>query len=312
MPALLSVLVLSLSLAAGGCGSAPSNANGNGQGQSGASATPAKNMTIKIGSKQFTEQMILGQILAQLLEANGYKVKTYFGLGGTNIAHQALVSGKIDLYPEYTGTGLVDILKDPPQNDPAKVYETVKKAYQEKWNLDWLKPYGFDNTYAIAVSKKEAEKGITTISDLAKQKNVRMAMYPEFEGREDGYKGLQKVYGLNIAPANIKHLETAVAYQAINSGSIDATVCFSTDGLLKKYNLTVLKDNKNFFPPYYAATVVRADLLKKDPHIKSVLNELAGKLPNDVMMDLNYQVDVQQKSPEVVAKGFLKSAGLVK
>ncbi|MGF7397766.1 glycine betaine ABC transporter substrate-binding protein [Thermoanaerobacterium thermosaccharolyticum] len=269
--------------------------------------------TVVIGSKNFTEQIIMGNMLATLIEKNtNLKVVRKLNLGGTDVAFNALKSGDIDVYVEYTGTGLVNILKEPTQNNSDAVYNEVKKDFKEKYNLDWLEPIGFNNTFTLAISPSVEEKyHPKTISDLKKiSSNLVLGSTMEFTERPDGYPGLKKTY--NIKFKSVKGMDSGLRYPAIEKGDVDVIDAFSTDGMLKAYNLTVLKDDKNFFPPYYAAPLVRDDTLKKYPELKDVLNKLAGQINDETMRELNYKVDKLGEDPKTVADGFLKSKGLIK
>jgi len=269
--------------------------------------------TVVIGSKNFTEQIIMGNMLATLVEKNtDLKVDRKLNLGGTDVAFNALKSGDIDMYVEYTGTGLVNILKKPTQNNSDAVYNEVKKDFKEKYNLDWLEPIGFNNTYTLAISPSVEEKyHPKTISDLKKiSSNLVLGSTMEFTERPDGYPGLKKTY--NIKFKSVKGMDSGLRYPAIEKGDVDVIDAFSTDGMLKAYNLTVLKDDKNFFPPYYAAPLVRDDTLKKYPELKDVLNKLAGQINDETMRELNYKVDKLGEDPKTVADDFLKSKGLIK
>lgn len=269
--------------------------------------------TVVIGSKNFTEQIIMGNMLATLIEKNtDLKVDRKLNLGGTDVAFNALKSGDIDMYVEYTGTGLVNILKKPAQNNSDAVYNEVKKDFKEKYNLDWLEPIGFNNTYTLAVSPSVEEKyHPKTISDLKKiSSNLVLGCTMEFTERPDGYPGLKKTYDIEFK--SVKGMDSGLRYPAIEKGDVDVIDAFSTDGMLKAYNLTVLKDDKNFFPPYYAAPLVRDDTLKKHPELKDVLNKLAGQINDETMRELNYKVDKLGEDPKNVADDFLKSKGLIK
>ncbi|MBP2071650.1 glycine betaine ABC transporter substrate-binding protein [Thermoanaerobacterium butyriciformans] len=269
--------------------------------------------TVVIGSKNFTEQIIMGNMLATLIEKNtDLKVDRKLNLGGTDVAFNALKSGDIDMYVEYTGTGLVNILKKPTQNNSDAVYNEVKKDFKEKYNLDWLEPIGFNNTYTLAVSPSVEEKyHPKTISDLKKiSNNLVLGCTMEFTERPDGYPGLKKTYDIEFK--SVKGMDSGLRYPAIEKGDVDVIDAFSTDGMLKAYNLTVLEDDKNFFPPYYAAPLVRDDTLKKHPELKDVLNKLAGQINDETMRELNYKVDKLGEDPRTVADDFLKSKGLIK
>lgn len=268
---------------------------------------------IKIGSKDFTEQFILGEMYALVLENQGLKVQRKLNLGGTPVAQAGLTSGQIDLYPEYTGTGLLTILKLPVSSNQKQVFETVSKAYQEKFKLVWLEPAPMNNSQALAMTEAGVKKyGIKTISDLAKNASqLVMIGPPEFEGREDGLPGLQKAYG-NFKLKAYKGADPGLRYQALKDGQVDVVVAFGTDGELSAFNLVVLEDDKKLFPPYQVAPVVRQEILDKNPKIKEVLNALAPKLTNQTMQRLNYEVSGKKREPAEVAKDFLTKEGLFK
>ncbi|WXJ82343.1 Glycine betaine/carnitine/choline-binding protein OpuCC [Moorella humiferrea] len=268
--------------------------------------------TVVVGSKDFTENIILGEIMAQLIEAHmDLKVERKLNLGGTLVNFNALKKGDLDLYADYTGTGLVAILKKNVINDPQKAYDTVQKEYNEQFKLKWLKPFGFNNTYTLAVPEEVAQqRNLQKISDL---KNVASEMVlgaeQEFFNRPDGYDGLIATYGLNFKSA--KQMETGLKYEAIGNKMVDIIDAFSTDGQLITYNLKILEDDKHFFPPYFAAPLVRMDTLEKYPQLEEVLNKLAGQLNDDEMRQLNYQVDEEKKEVAQVARDFLKKKGLI-
>jgi osmoprotectant transport system substrate-binding protein/osmoprotectant transport system permease protein len=262
--------------------------------------------TIRIGSKNFTEQLILGEIMAQLIKQKTHlHVIRKFGLGGTMICHEALVHGEIDLYPEYTGTALTTILRRKVISNPDKVYQIVAEAYAKKFNLEWLKPFGFNNTYAITVRQREARRlHLKTISDLKPYAaKMRAGWTSEFSGRPDGYPGLQKCYGFKFG--SVRDLDTSLMYEAIAHDRVDVICAFSTDGRIAADHLQPLIDNRHFFPPYYAAPVIRKSVLKAHPELQSVLNLLAGKLSNKIMQHLNSEVDQQKRTPAAVAHDFL-------
>ncbi|AFV12211.1 glycine betaine/carnitine/choline-binding protein [Thermacetogenium phaeum DSM 12270] len=267
---------------------------------------------IVIASKQFAESYILAHMAAILLkEKAGLDVDTSkIGMGATELLHPALVSGQIDLYPEYTGTAWMVVLKQPVLHDREEIYNRVKEDYQDKFKIACLPPLGFQNTFAIAMPKEKAEElNITTISDLAKHPGLTLVGDSTTWTRPDVYPGLQKTYGLNLKK---KMVDTNFFYEALAQGQGDVTTCFSTDGRLKEYNFTVLQDDKNFFPPYDAMYVVRSEILKKHPEIEEkALKPLFGAIDEKTMIDLNYQVEVEKKDPAEVAREFLKSKGLI-
>ncbi|MDP3096570.1 MAG: glycine betaine ABC transporter substrate-binding protein [Syntrophales bacterium] len=276
--------------------------------------TPAATAQEKIlvGSKGFTEQVILGNMVSLLLESNGFKVDRKIGLGGTVICHEALVRGDISVYVEYTGTGLTTILKRAVLKDPEEVYQVVKKDYEDKFKLTWLKPWGFNNTYCIVMRKADAERlKVKKISDLKLLAgDLVFGGTIEFLARPDGVPGLVKHYGLKFKDQ--KGMDPGLVYKAIAENQVNVISGFATDGRIPAFNLVVLEDDLKFFPPYFAAPVVRMDLLTKAPKAADALNVLAGKISDDAMAALNYTVDGKKQEAEEVAKNFLKSQGLVK
>jgi osmoprotectant transport system substrate-binding protein len=281
------------------------------------SCTPAGNTStqpvIRVASKDFTEQFILGEMYAQLLESNGFKVERKLNLGGTPIAQKALESNEIDLYPEYTGTGLLTVLKLPVNTDPVAVYNTVKSEYANRFNLVWLDPAPMNNTQAVAMKRSKAQElGIETVSDLVAQaSNLVMVGPPEFQEREDGLPGMRQVYG-DFNFKEYKSVDPGLRYQAINEGQADVTVAFGTDGEIAAFDLVILRDDKGLWPPYQVAPVIRKEVLDANPKIAEILNGLAPFLTDEVMQKLNYEVSGKQREPADVAKEFLQQQGLIK
>lgn len=268
---------------------------------------------IVIGGKNYTEQTILVNMIGKMIEENtDLKVEIKPNLGGTSVMFSAIKAGELDIAVEYTGTALVNIMKKETLNDPDKVYQIVKDYYSKEYNIDWLKPLGFNNTYALAVKQDTAKKyNLETISDLAKiSNNLGFSCTMEFTNRPDTYKPLKDVYGVNFK--DISAVDGGLRYTAVEEKKADVLDAFSTDGLLKQFNLKVLKDDKKIFPPYYAAPIIRQDTLEKHPELKNILNKLEGKLNDEDMMELNYKVDSLGERPERVAEEFLKSKGLIK
>lgn len=272
--------------------------------------------TIKIGSKNFTEMYILGELYAQLLEANGFTVERKFDLGATPIAQAAITQGDIDLYPEYTSTGLLEVLQQEPISDTAKLLATLRSEYESKYQLTWLEPSAFNDTNTFAVTQDTATKlGLKTYSDLfAKAADVRLGGPPEYPERNDT-KNLEKIYGAQIASfKSYSQLGTgSLRYDALKSGDVDAIVAFGTDGRIRSDNLVILQDDKLAYPTYNVAPVIRQDALAKYPQVATILAQIGPLLTDSVMQDLNYQVDgPDAKEPAAVAKAFLQSSGLVK
>ncbi len=268
---------------------------------------------VVIASKPVTEQYILAEMLTLLIEEHtDIKVEKKLGIGGgTSNIHPAMLKGEIDIYPEYTGTGWLFVLKEELIADPDELYEAVKKQYEEEFGILWLDIYGFNDTYALAVKNEIAKKySLETYDDLAKVSNQLTfgAEYDFFE-REDGYNGLKDTYGLNFK--DTKEIDIGLKYEAIGSNQVDVINAFSTDGLLKEYDLKVLEDNKNFFPAYQAATLIREETLEKYPELRAVLDKLAGKISEDEMILLNFYVDKEKQDPKEVARDFLKEKGLI-
>ncbi len=277
-----------------------------------ASCGVGSSATINVGTKDFAEEYIVGNMYKLLLEDAGFKVNLKTDLP-TPAAQAAMVSKDLDLYPEYTGTGLVTVLKLPAQSDPAATYKAVADGYKQQFNFVWLDPAPMNNTNAFAMTQaRSTALGIKSLSDLAAKANqVVMIGTAECPEREDCLKGLMTAYG----PFKLKEYKAGdpgLRYQAINSGQADVTVAFSTDGEIAQYKLVVLKDDKGFFPNYALAPVVRQEVLDKNPKIKDALNKLAPKLTNEIMQGLNAQVTADKKEPAAVAKQFLQDQGLIK
>jgi len=271
-----------------------------------------KKETITIGGKDFTEQFIIVHLMADMIEdRTDLSVIRKENLGGTQVAFNALKSGNIDLYLDYTGTIYGDTLGYPPNSDMVEVYETSKNDLKELYDIDMLKQFNFNNTYVLSVKPETAEKyNLETISDLRNVADeLTIGATLEFLNREDGIIGLEKHYGFTFG--NQIGINGANKYLAIDNGETDITDAFSTDGLLKKFNLVMLDDDKNFFPPYYAVPILRSGLLEEYPEIEGVLEELGEVLTNEVMIELNYRVDELQQQPRKVAHDFLVEQGLI-
>lgn len=269
--------------------------------------------TIVVGSKNYSEQLVLGNILEQLIEdKTDINVETSLNLGGTQIAFNALKSGSIDLYVEYTGTAYVSLFNINDGNtNTEEVYNTVKDRFEKDLNLKLLKPIGFNNTYAMATTKEIAEKyNLTKVSDLQSISEKLLAGPTiEFANREDGLIGLNKAYDIKFK--DVKPVDGGLRYTALINGESDIIDAFTTDGLIDKFDLTILEDDKSFFPPYYAAPLIRMDTLEKYPELEEVLNMLAGKITDEKMRKVNYEVDVNGRDPKIVANEFLVNEGLI-
>jgi glycine betaine/choline ABC-type transport system substrate-binding protein len=261
---------------------------------------------IRIGSKNFTEQVLLGEMAAQALEAEGVRVDRRLDLGGTFVCHRALLAGELDLYPEYTGTAFTAILQQKPISDPARVRTEVAQEYARRFGLVWTAPLGFENTFAIVMRSAQASAlGITKISDLARHPELRPGFGYEFVERADGFAGLAAAYGLKFAnrPAE---MDLGLLYAALAQEKVDVVAGNSTDGLIAALRLTVLDDDRRYFPPYEAAFVAR-DEAWKDPAVRRGIERLAGAISPEAMRAMNAAVDRDKRRPEDVAREFLAS-----
>ncbi|WP_201750452.1 glycine betaine ABC transporter substrate-binding protein [Senegalia massiliensis] len=268
--------------------------------------------TVIVGTKNYTEARIEGQILSILIEENTDYETEIKELGGTLPAFEALKSNEIDTYVEYTGTAFEAILKrEDKVTDPDKVYNIVKEEYQNQYNITWLEPLGFNNTYTFAVEKDLAEaNNLETFSDLASVAGeLTLGATVEFLERSDGYPGVKEAYGFEFGETN--GLDPGLRYNAIDSGEVDTIDAFSTDGKIIELNLKVLEDDKSFFPPYYAAPIMHNESLKKYPELKGVLEKLGDTISDEEMQNMNYLVDVEKEDIEKVARDFLEKEGLI-
>lgn len=261
---------------------------------------------IVIASKPMTEQYIIAEMLTYLIEDNtDLEVEKKLGIGGgTSNIHPGMINGEIDIYPEYTGTGWMFVLKKDLINDPMVLYSSVKESYSQEFDIWWSSLYGFNDTYGIAVKKELAEKlNLKTYSDLAKSSNtLSLGAEYDFYEREDGYPGLESLYGFDFKEK--KELDIGLKYQAISEDQVDVINVFSTDGRLREHNLIVLEDDMNFFPSYYAATLIKNETLEKYKELDSIMEKLTGKISNEEMTYLNYQVEIEKKDPKQVANDF--------
>lgn len=272
--------------------------------------SPSVSAVVVVGAKNFTEGAILAELMAQALETHaGAHIERRFNLAGTQVAFDALRSGAIDLYAEYTGTGLRDILGDEaPVQSAAEAFARVGNAFAERYRLAWLAPFGFNNTYVLMMRRDTAQRlGIHTISDLAAQP-LRYGMSHEFLERKDGMGALRRVYDLNIA--SLVGIEHDLAYRALAEDALDVSDGYSTDAKIVTQDLVVLNDDKHFFPPYEGAPLARADLLARLPAAVPALALLAGRIDDDAMRRLNHQVEGEKRSPEEVASSFLNQLGV--
>jgi osmoprotectant transport system substrate-binding protein len=275
-----------------------------------ACATRARGVTI--GSKNFTEQLVLGELLAQFLgSVCRLPIERRFYLAGTYICQQALLAGRIDVYVEYTGTALAAILKQNASGDSRAVYEQVKQEYRSKFGLDVMPPLGFNNSFAMVMRGDDARGlGVITLSQLAPvAPQLRLGVGYEFLERQDGYKGLVSTYGLKFAEAP-RVMDLGLLYRALENRSVDVVAGNNTDGLIAALGLVVLEDDKHYFPPYDAVPVVRPQLLQECPQARAAFERLAGRITADDMRKMNYAVDGQKRDAAAVARGFLTGARL--
>lgn len=271
-----------------------------------------------IGSKQFTEQIILGQIMIALLEANGFTCEDKTGLGGTMVARKALQSSQIDMYMEYTGTGLMTHLKHKkPITDPVKCYQEVKAEDLEKNGLVWLPMMDFNNTYCLMMRKDDAAaKGIKTVSDLsnyvkANPDKVAFGLNAEFYARPDGYRPLQKKYDFKFPRDKIKKMDSGLVYKALKDGEVEVSMGFATDGRIAGFDFVVLEDDLKYFPVYNPAPVVKQQTAAQYPELVEIFSKLGKKLNTAEMTHLNYQVDIEHMDASAAAKDWLKAQGLI-
>lgn len=266
---------------------------------------------IVIGSKNFTEQVVLGELLAQEIEANTkLTVERRLNLGGTFLCHQALISGQIDAYVEYTGTALTAILKRPPVVDPKPAYDAVKTGYADNFGLRWLPPLGFNNTFAMVVRDDAETKNLATLSQAAPfAPKWRVGVGYEFLEREDGLPGLKKAYALSFQEKPVV-LDLGLMYRALSEKKVDLVAGNSTDGLIKKLGLKILRDDRNYFPPYQAAIVAREAPLKNHPEVEAVFTRLSGTVSENDMQELNLAVDSGGKDVKSAVTEFRAAKGL--
>jgi glycine betaine/choline ABC-type transport system substrate-binding protein len=262
--------------------------------------------TVVVGSKNFTEQVILGELIAQQIERKLHiPVDRKLNLGGTLLAHEALIAGSLDLYPEYTGTALTQILHQPAEKDARRVFENVQKGYAPL-HVQWLPPLGFNDTFAMVMLAKTAQENhITSLSDAA-AKPWRLGVGYEFTQRPDGLTGLVQTYGLKVQGEPVV-MDLGLLYAALKTDRVDLAAANATDGMLGHSDFVVLTDDRHYFPPYECAIAVRDDTLQKFPGLKEALDELSGHIDDDAMRRMNEQVDIDHKSAADVARAFLES-----
>ena len=276
-------------------------------------AAPSFAQTVKIGSKNFTEQFIVAEIYAQALQSAGIESRTRTNLGATLIAHAALLNGDIDLYPEYTGTALAHVVKGDLSGSAEQTYKTVKDYYEKNLHLTLLEPTHIDNGYAIVVLPETAVRyKLKTLSDLGPvSKNLSFGAEGSFADRSDGLPGMNRVYGIRFKEfRNLAKL--GIRYSALTSKNIDVSFGFTTDWQIAQDRLVVLDDDKHFFPPYFLVPVIRQDSLAKNPRIAEVLNKVSRLLTTENMRAMNTAVERDKEEPKDVATEFLKQKGVLK
>ena len=274
---------------------------------------PSHSDRIVVGSKNFTESLVLGELLAQQIEAHSHlKVERRFYLAGTYICQQAMLSGRIDVYPEYTGTALTAILKQKVGGDKAEVYQRVKSEYGAHLGLTLGPPFGFNDTFAMEIRGEDARRlNLKTLSQAATfAPHWRAGFGYEFMERPDGYAGLAAVYGLHFA-APPRIMDLGLLAPALKNHQIDIAAGNATDGLIPALDLFALEDDRHYFPPYEAVAVVRQQMLQQHPEVAQAIAELAGKISDQEMQQLNYALDGQHRDVQDVAHEFLRSKGLV-
>jgi len=277
-----------------------------------AACGPPRKDVIVVGSKNFTEQVILGEMLAQhLARQTGLQVERRFYLGGTYICQQAILAGRLDVYVEYTGTALTAILKQPAEHNPQAVYNKVKAEYASRFHLAVMPSLGFNDTFVLVIRGEDARKDrVETISEAVPDAvHWRPGFGYEFMERPDGYKGLTKTYGLKFGEQP-RIMDLGLLYRALFDHQVDLIAANSTDGLLEGHDLAVLKDDKDFFPPYQAVPIVRRQTLALHPAVRKALEELAGKISDAQMRRLNYEVAVEHRDLKRVVREFLRAQRL--
>lgn len=268
--------------------------------------SPPRPDHLVIGAKNFTEQVILGELLAQHIEAStGLKVERRFYLAGSYIAHQALISGRIDAYVEYTGTALTAILKQPLVKDAAQAQEVVRRLYEERYRITVAPSLGFENTFAMVMRGEDAQRfHVHTLSEVAQiAPQLRLGVGYEFEERPDGLRGLQAMYGLHFDGIP-RVMDLGLLYRAINGKQVDIVAGNSTDGPIRAFGLTVLADDRHYFPPYEAVPLVRDEALRRWPQMRIALKDLAGKVTAEEMQSMNNAVDGEHRDPAQVVREF--------
>ncbi|MGG0717495.1 glycine betaine ABC transporter substrate-binding protein [Robertmurraya massiliosenegalensis] len=277
----------------------------------GGEAEPGK---IVVSGKEFTEQIILTHIMAEYIKAKtDIDVEVKEALGGVFVLQEAMKKGDIDMYVEYTGTGFLNVLNHEyqPNQSPDEIYEATKKGYAEEFNIAWLESLGFNNTYALGLRGELADElGLETYSDLTDvSPDLSFGADPEFFERGDGFDALSEAYGYEFGVK--RNIDPDLQYTAAKDGEIDIITAFSTDARIDQYNLTVLEDDQEFFPPYFAAPIIRQEVIDANEGLEETINELAGTLSDERMRELNGRVNIDKKEPKDVAIEFLKEEGLI-
>ncbi len=273
-----------------------------------------RNGTVRVSSKEFTEQLLLGQITLLTLEDAGIKVEDKTGIAGSNKLRSALLNKDINIYWEYTGTGWLSHLQHTdPIADPQKCYEQVRDE-DRKNGIEWLNFAPFNNTYTVMMRKPQADAlGIRTMTQMAQHSDkLSFAVDHEFTARPDGLPGLVAAYGLKQKEDKILVMDNAIIYKALKENQADLGMGFATDGRIEAFNLVNIVDDKHFFPAYNPAPNLRSQFAHDNPKVVDILNKVSAKLDNQTIMRLNYQVDIEQKVPREVAQAWLRQAGLIK
>lgn len=269
---------------------------------------------ITLASKPMTEQFILAEMLIAVIEQEtNITVEHKAGVGGgTSNIHPAMISGEIDMYPEYTGTGWMFVLEQDLINDPRELYNAVKDGYDTEFDIHWSELYGFNDTFGIAMKRELAEElDVKTYTDLARvSAGLKFGAEHDFYERDDGFPGIDGVYGFEFSET--VGMDIGLKYQAIESGEVDVINIFSTDGKLKEFDMVVLEDDQYYFPSYFAATLVRNETLDEYPELVDAIAKLDGIISNDEMTEMNYLVEIEKQQPIDVAENFLKEKGILK
>jgi osmoprotectant transport system substrate-binding protein len=268
----------------------------------------ARSERLVVGSKAFTESILLAEMMAQLVEQHTrLEVIRRANLGGTHICFEALRTGDIDVYAEYTGTGLMAILQLEAVNDERRALDIVRREFAERWGLVWLEPLAFNNSYALAMTQQQAAAlGIRTISDLRQHNELRVGLTAEFMARSDGWPGLVQTYALAF-DEEPRSMEAGLMYGAVERREVDVIGAYATDGRIEKMKLRVLEDDRGFFPPYQAAPLIRRDVLARFPELRATLNVLSGRISDAEMRALNAAVDIHGRDPTEVAAEYLRT-----